>query len=72
MMGRTRISVSLPAELVAYLRSTPNASSVVSEAVREYRAEELRRELAEGYVQDRDEAAEIDREWSAIDATVPE
>ncbi len=64
------MTVSLPRETAEYLRSTPNASAVVSEAVEIYRASELERELESAYEQDRNEAERLNREWEAADAEV--
>ena len=69
-MGKVKMTVSLPRETAEYLRSTPNASAVVSEAVEIYRASELERELESAYEQDRNEAERLNREWEAADAEV--
>ncbi len=71
-MARVRVSVSVPEEIALYLRQAPNASAVVSEAVRRYQAEQLRNELAAAYRADRAESAAFDDEWSSADARVPE
>ena len=55
-----------------YLRSTPNASRVVAEAVSEYRVRNLERQLEEGYKEDVEESAEINSEWERVDAGVDE
>ncbi len=64
------MTVSLSEDLATYLRSTPNVSSTVAEAVVEYRTRELERELEAAYAEDADEAAELDREWTAIDSEI--
>lgn len=69
-MSKVKITVSLPRETAEYLRSTPNASAVVSEAVEIYRASELERELQNSYKEDRSEAERLNREWQAADAEV--
>jgi hypothetical protein len=69
-MGRVRVTVSVPEEVATYLRSTPNASAVVAEAVSRYRVEQLEQELAVAYEADRDEAAALNHEWEATDVEV--
>ena len=61
--ARTRLTVSLPAETAQYLRSTPNASAVVCEAIEAYRAREFERRLEQAYREDAAEAERIAREW---------
>ena len=70
--ARTRLTVSLPAETAQYLRSTPNASAVVCEAIEAYRARELERRLEQAYREDAAEAERIAREWEQADAEAPE
>ena len=65
---RTRITVSVPADVARYLRSTSNASAVVCEAIRLYRARELAHRLEVAYRTDAAESAEINREWESADA----
>ena len=71
-MPKTKLTVSLDGELVEYLRSTPNASSVVAEAVSEYRARELEQRLEAAYEEDAEESEELNREWEGVDAEVDE
>lgn len=71
-MGRKKLTVSLPEDLADYLRSKPNASSVVAEAVAEYRVNELREELEAAYREDAEESERIHEEWAAADAEVIE
>ncbi len=59
---RTRVTVSLPVDVARYLRSTPNASAVVREAVEAYRTRELARRLEEAYRADAAEAERINGE----------
>ena len=66
--ARTRLTVSVPVEVARYLRSTPNASAVVCEAVEAYRARELERCLEKAYREDAVEAERISREWERVDA----
>ena len=70
VMGKVKMTISVPKETAEYLRSTPNASAVVSEAVEVYRASELERELESAYEQDRTEAERLNREWEAAVAEV--
>lgn len=69
---RRRITVSLEPEIAMYLDSVPNRSLVVAEAVVEYRARQLEKELEAAYRADRQEAAEIAAEWAPADAEVEE
>ena len=71
-MAKAKLTVSLSEDLVEYLRSTPNASSVVAEAVSEYRARELEQQLEEAYRKDAQESEELNREWEDVDAGVDE
>ena len=70
--ARMRLTVSLPAEVAQYLRSTPNASAVVCEAIEAHRARELERRLEQAYREDAAEAERIAREWEQVDAEEPE
>ncbi len=69
---RTRVTISVPPDIARYLRSTSNASALVCEAIRMYRARDLARRLEEAYRTDRAEAERINREWEAADAEVSE
>lgn len=69
---RTRVTISLPTEIAAYLRSTRNASALVCDAIREYRARELARRLEAAYRADRSEAERINADWESADAEVSE
>ena len=53
-------------------RLRPNRSSIVAEAVRDYRARELERSLEMAYREDHDETAELAAEWQASDAEIDE
>ena len=68
LMAKTKLTISLNDDLAEYLRSTPNASRVVAEAVAEYRARELERELEKAYQEDAREAEELNRAWEPVDA----
>ena len=70
--NRTRVTISVPTDIARYLRSTRNASALVCEAIRAYRARELERHLEEAYRADRAEAERINREWESVDAEVSE
>ena len=70
--NRTRVTISVPTDIARYLRSTRNASALVCEAIRAYRARELERRLEEAYRADRGEAERINREWESVDAEVSE
>ncbi len=71
-MTKTKLTVSLSEELAQYLRSMPNASSVVAEAVAEYRARELEHRLEEAYREDAAESEELNGEWEGVDTEVAE
>ena len=71
-MSKSKMTFSIPDELVEYLRAQPNASSVVAEAVEEYRASELEAILEDAYRQDAAENETIHRDWEVVDAEVTE
>jgi hypothetical protein len=71
-MGKKRITVTVDPDVAAFLYEVPNTSAVVCEAVRDYRARQLERQLELAYTEDRDEAAELAAEWEAADAEVDE
>ena len=71
-LGRTRLTVSVPADVADYLRSTPNASAVVCEAIAVYRRIQLDRRLEEGYRADAAETEQLNREWESADAPISE
>lgn len=71
-MGKKRITVTVDPDVAAFLYEVSNTSAVVCEAVREYRARLLERQLEVAYTEDRDEAAELAAEWEAADAEVDE
>ena len=70
--NRTRVTISVPPDIARYLRSTSNASALVCEAIRMYRARDLARRLEEAYRADRTEAERINQEWEGADAEVSE
>ncbi len=69
---RTRMTVSVPADVAEYLRSTSNASAVVCEAIAVYRAHELDRRLEEAYRAGAAESEQLSRDWEGVDAQVSE
>ncbi len=71
-MAKKRITVTVDAEVAEFLYEMPNASAVVSEAVREYRARQLEKELEAAYTEDREPTAELAAEWESADAEVDE
>lgn len=71
-MSKNRMTFSLADDVASYLRSQPNASAVVAEAVRSYRADELEKQLEAAYREDAEESARINAEWQAADAGVDE
>ena len=66
------MTISIAEEVAEYLRSTPNVSSTIAEAVQAYRLRELEAELEEAYREDADEAERLNREWEAADSEVGE
>lgn len=71
-MGKSKMTVSLPENVATYLRSKPNASLVISEAVEAYRTREFEAALEDAYREDAKEAEALNREWETADAEVEE
>jgi hypothetical protein len=71
-VGKKRITVTVDADVAEFLYDMPNTSAVVCEAVREYRARQLQRELEAAYLEDHDESAELAQQWEPADAEVDE
>jgi len=69
---KKRITITVDEPIAEYLADLPNTSAVVCEAVREYRARELEKELETAYREDASESAEINAEWESADAEVQE
>ena len=69
-MGRIKMTISVPEELAAYLRSTPSVSSTIAEAVTEYRSRALEAQLEVGYREDAEESERLAGEWAPADAGV--
>ncbi len=71
-MAKKRITVTVDPDVAAFLFEVPNTSAVVCEAVREYRARQLEKQLEAAYSEGRGESAELAAEWEAADAEVDE
>jgi predicted transcriptional regulator len=72
-----RLSVSVPADLAGYVRDTAERlneaqSTIVAEALRRMRVQELRREIIEGLVQDAEWHQALAREGMAASAPLPD
>jgi len=70
-MTKVRLTISVDPGVAEYIRSAPNASMLVAEAVEEYRARALERELEDAYREDAEEAAQLNAEWESTDAEIP-
>ena len=71
-MSKKRITVTVDEDVASFLYDMPNTSAVVSEAVRDYRARLLEKELEDAYTNGREESAHLAAEWEAADAEVDE
>jgi hypothetical protein len=71
-MPKKRITVTIDQDIAEYLYEVPNTSAVVSDAVRDYRARQLEKELEEAYRDDAAENADLATEWEPADAKVDE
>jgi len=71
-MPKKRITVTVDLDLADYLYEIPNTSAVVCEAVRDYRARQLEKELEAAYREDSADNAELAAEWESADAEVEE
>jgi hypothetical protein len=71
-VAKKRITVTVDADVAEFLYEMPNTSAVVSEAIREYRAKQLEKELETAYAEDHDETADLASEWEPADAEVDE
>ena len=71
-MPKKRITVTVDEDVAKFLYSAPNSSAVVCEAVREYRARQLEKELETAYKEDAADTTEIASEWESADAEVEE
>jgi len=71
-VSKKRITITVDEPVAEYLAGFPNTSSVVREAVLEYRARELERQLEAAYREGAAESADINVEWEPADAEVEE
>lgn len=71
-MPKKRVTVTVDEDIAEYLFEAPNTSAVVSEAIRDYRARQLEKELEAAYRDDAAENAELAAEWEPADAEVEE
>jgi hypothetical protein len=71
-MAKKRITVSVDEDIANFLYEVPNTSAVVSDAVREYRARQLEKELEAAYREDAAGNADLTTEWEPADAEVDE
>jgi len=71
-MAKKRITVTVDEDVASFLYSARNTSAVVCDAVREYRARQLEKELEIAYTEDAAETVEIASEWEPADAEVDE
>ena len=69
-MRKVKVTISLSEDLAQYLRSKPNTSSVIAEAVSEYRCRELEQCLDEAYREDAEQAEQLNRVWACVDAPI--
>jgi hypothetical protein len=71
-MTKKRITVTVDEDIANFLYEVPNTSAVVSDAVRDYRARQLEKELEAAYRHDAAENADLASEWEPADAKVGE
>jgi len=71
-MAKKRVTVTVDEDIAEFLYEAPNTSAVVSEAIRDYRARQLEKELEAAYRDDAAENAELAAEWEPADAEVEE
>jgi len=71
-MPKKRITVTVDEEIADFLYEVPNTSAVVSDAIRDYRARQLEKELEAAYREDAVENADLAAEWEPADAEVDE
>ena len=69
---RTRVTISVPTDVAAYLRSTSNASALVCDAIRRVPGARTGAPLEAAYRADRSEAERINADWESVDAEVSE
>ena len=71
-MPKKRVTVTVDEDIAEFLYEAPNTSAVVNEAIRDYRARQLEKELEAAYRDDAAENAELAAEWEPADAEVEE
>ena len=71
-MAKKRITVTVDEDIADFLYEVPNTSAVVSDAVRDYRARQLEKELEAAYREDAADNADLAAEWEPADAEVNE
>ena len=71
-MPKKRITVTVDEDIAKFLYGVSNTSAVVSEAVRDYRARQLEKDLEAAYREDSTDSAELAAEWETADAEVEE
>ncbi len=71
-MPKKRITVTVDEPIAEYLADLPNASAMVCEAVKQYQARELEKQLEAAYREDAAESAELNADWEPADAEVDE
>lgn len=71
-MPKKRITVTVDEDIADFLYEVPNTSAIVSDAVRDYRARQLEKELEAAYRDDAAENADLATEWESADAKVGE
>lgn len=62
------MTISVAEDVAEYLRSTDGVSSTIEEAVSDYRARLLERDLEAAYRAGAEEAQTLDTEWGTADA----
>lgn len=71
-LPKKRITVTVDEDIAEFLYEVPNTSAIVSDAVRDYRARQLEKELEAAYRNDAAENADLAAEWEPADAKVEE
>lgn len=71
-MPKKRITITVDEPVAEYLANAANTSAVVCEAIHEYRARELAKELEAAYREDAAESADLNAEWEPADAEIDE
>ena len=71
-MPKKRITITVDEDIAEFLYEARNTSAVVSEAVRDYRARRLEKDLEAAYREGSAESAELAAEWEPADAEVDE